>query len=242
VRNTYVTLSSVWTWAVEELDVKHAVRPIAIPDAATKVVDPLTQDEIQALLKACRYTNPWEGRPGTKSRRPTANRDKAIVFFLLDTGVRASEFCDVDIGDMDQKTGKVKVAGKALGRGSKERIVYLGKSARRAIWRYLQSRDSRRTDDPLFATGPTERPFERNVLRRLLNRMGKRAGLAKNVYPHRFRHTFSVNFLRNGGNVFELQQLLGHTSLEMVKRYSKIAQSDVEAAHRRASPVDNWRL
>jgi len=80
------------------------------------------------------------------------------------------------------------------------------------------------------------------VLRRLLNRMGERAGLAKSVYPHRFRHTFSVNFLRNGGNVFELQQLLGHTSLEMIKRYAKIAQSDVEAAHRRASPVDNWRL
>jgi len=242
VRNTYVTLSSVWTWAVEELDVPHAVRPIAIPDAAQKVVDPLTQDEIQALLKACKHTNPWEGRPGTRSRRPTANRDKAIVFFVLDTGVRASEFCDVDIGDMDQKTGKVKVAGKALGRDSKERIVYLGKSARRAIWRYLQSRESRRPDDPLFVTGPSERPFERNVLRRLLNRMGERAGLAKSVYPHRFRQTFSVNFLRNGGNVFELQQLLGHTSLEMVKRYARIAQSDVEAAHRRASPVDNWRL
>jgi integrase/recombinase XerD len=161
---------------------------------------------------------------------------------LIDTGVRATEFCEVVVSEVDLKTGRTKVAGKALGRDSKERIVYLGKSAKRAIWRYLQTRESRRTDDPLFATGPDERPFERNVLRRLLNRLGKRAGLAKSVYPHRFRHTFAINFLRNGGNVFELQDLLGHTSLKMVKRYAKIAQSDVEAAHRRASPVDNWRL
>ena len=242
VRNTYITLSSFWTWAEKEFEARHVVRPIAIPEAPEKVIEPLTREEVEALLDACKYTKPWENRPGTRTRRATYIRDRAIVLFLLDTGVRAQEFCEVTIGEANLKTGKVKVAGKALGRGSKERIVYLGKSARRATWRYLQTREWRRPDDPLFATGSDERQFERNVLRRLLNRMGERAGLSKSVYPHRFRHTFAINFLRNGGNLFELQRLLGHTSLKMVMRYARIAESDTEAAHRQASPVDNWRL
>lgn len=242
VRNTYITLSSCWTWAEQEFEARHAVRPIAIPEAAEKVIEPLAKEDVEALFSACGYTKPWKNRSNTRTRRPTCTRDRAIVLFLLDTGVRAEELCEVMMDEADLKTSRVKVAGKARGRDPKERIVHLGKGARRAIWRYLQTREWQRPNDPLFATGPDEQPFDRHVLRRLLNRMGERAGLSKSVYPHRFRHTFAINFLRNGGNLFELQRLLGHTSLKMVMRYARIADSDTEAAHRRASPVDNWRL
>ena len=72
-------------------------------------------------------------------------------------------------------------------------------------------------------------------------RPGQRAGVP-DVFPHRFRHTFAINFLRNGGNVFALQRNMGHESLTMVNSYLHVAQSDLQAAHQDAGPVMNWLL
>ena len=188
--------------------------PVPAPKANHAEVNPFTQEEVQAILQAADRL-----------------RDRTLLLFLLDTGIRSSELCGLKITDVDLNTGKVFVKGK----GKKERYCYLGAMARRSLWKYLAERDS---GEPLFTTRG-DRPFTVFWLRGLVVKIAKRAGIAK-AHPHRFRHTFAVQFLRNGGDIFALQILLGHSSLEMVRHYARLAAADAEVAHRRASPADNW--
>jgi integrase/recombinase XerD len=162
---------------------------------------------------------------------------------LIDSGLRASELCSLRIADLDQKTGKITIRHGVNGgaKGGKARFVYLGKTARKAVWRYLAEReDGENSESPLFV-GKSGYPLNRDSLRQVIHAIGEKASI-QHAYPHRFRHSFAIQYLRSGGDIFTLKDLLGHNSLEMVQHYARIADVDVQEAHRKASPVDNWRL
>ena len=242
VLNEYTALASFWSWAVAEGYTEyHIIQPIKPPRPSEPVIDPLTQTDFQALLKVTDFTASWKTKPRTRSSRPEIlrSRDRAILLFLLDTGVRAAELCRLCIADLDLKNGSATITGKSRlnsGRG-KTRVVHFGRNTRKAIWEYLATREVG-ANEPVFATiGGSF--LDRRHLGRHIKRLASRAGI-KNVSPHRFRHTFAINYLRNGGDIYTLQSILGHTSLDMVRRYLKIAEADCADAHRRASPVDNW--
>lgn len=169
-----------------------------------------------------------------------AKRDTAIIYLLLDTGLRASEVSRLLVEDVNMETGAVHVRPYGSGAKSKDRTVYLGQSARKTLWLYLAERDQLHKNDVIFLTNE-DKPLDRHALYKMLSRLGERANVA-DVHPHRFRHTFAIQYLRNGGDIFTLQRLLGHSSLEMVKHYLAIADTDSQTAHKRASPVDRWRL
>lgn len=248
ILNIHTCLRSLWTWAIAEGHATvHAPSAVDVPKPQPPAIHPLTRDQVQALLDATTRGSPWSTSPETQTELPKLQqlRDQAILRVLLDTGIRASELCALSLADLDLQAGTLRVRGKSRlnsGQG-KQRTVHIGTRTRRALWSYLAERKKDAhlsSDSPLFATRAGD-PIDRRTLRTHLHRLGRRAGVP-GVYPHRLRHTFALAYLRNGGDIYTLQALLGHTSLEMVRRYLHLTQADAEAAHRRASPVDNWRL
>lgn len=245
VRNVWATLSSFFRWAGLEFNLANPMIGIPAPRFETAPVKPFSKESVEKLLKACkmcRESRPFDRRRFT-TKRPMYRRDQALILTLLDTGLRASELCSLRIEDFDIKTGRVDVRHGVTGgaKGGKGRVVYLGRTARRSLWRYLAEReDDEDPEAPLFL-GKFYRPLNKDALRQLVKGLGKKAGV-KNCHPHRFRHTFAITYLRSGGDVFTLQALLGHSSLKMVQHYARIAEIDLQRAHRKASPADNWRL
>ena len=246
VCNIHTDLSSFYTWATSpgvELVRNHILRTIERPRFEAPQIDTFTKTDIAALLKACDDSRSVNGA-GERVPRTTRHRDRAIIHILLSTGVRASELCDIRIRDVDMSSKTIHVAGKGKGRDSKPRTVYFGRTASTALWRYLAPRMKElRPNDPLFPVDldGVFRPMTRDVLRTLMHRIGERAGIP-NVYPHRFRHTFATEFLRNGGDLLKLKVLMGHSTLEMVERYAHVLAADAAVAHQGADPADNWRV
>lgn len=228
-------------WAAEDLKTGRPDLLIKMPAYTNKEISPFTTEEIQSMVRACeksKIISDGKRRP-YQFKRPLGLRNKALILVLLDTGVRAGEFCRLRIKDVNLDNGEVHVMPHHV-RKTRPRTVYLGKVARKAVWRYLAERPDAKPDDRLIVT-MYDHPMTQRSLLVEVKSIAEAAGV-KNAHPHRFRHTFAIQLLRNGADVFTLQRLLGHATLEMVKHYLSLADSDASEAHRKASPADNWRL
>jgi len=208
------TLKCFGNWlAAEELAPAAGLRSLRKPRVPAKLVEPVADDAMRRLLAAAGV------------------RDRAILLLLLDTGLRVSEAAALRLGDL-RPDGTLKVRGK----GSKERIVPVGSTARQAIIRYLGQRSQGRPDDALFLGRKGE--ISARGLQHMVRRLKGRVGMTGRLSPHSLRHTFARSYLVNGGDVFSLQRILGHATLDMVKRYVALADADLVARHSVASPAD----
>jgi integrase/recombinase XerD len=238
VLNHHIALSALWTWAVEEsVAERYVVREVRLPRPDRREIMPYTESDVKAMLQACDRTRGY-APTGAKCDNlpPTALRDRAIITLLVDTGIRATEFCELRIYQADLRNHRITVMGK----GRKERMMPISARTAQLLWRYSVERGEDRKAAPLFVNR-YGRPLERNTLRRLLQRVGDRAGV-HGANCHRFRHTFAIQFLRNSGHVYAGQRMPGHSTLETVKRYLATVQGDLERAHQDAGPVANWLL
>lgn len=243
ILNVYINLSSLYHWAVDAgFAQTNLIQSIKIVKPAKVVIQPYTQSDLKRLLQACEQSEKGPSQSTQAYQRPTRWRDRAILLLLVDTGMRAAELCQLRLDDLDLVSGLLKVTGKGPGNDGKQRFVPIGKRASLALKEHLQTRPLQ-PSDPLFSVGPKgeERPLHEDVLYKLITRLGARAGVTHPTV-HRFRHTFAINFLRNGGNALVLQRILGHATLEMVNRYVAIAEYDLSLAQKTASPADGWRL
>ena len=165
--------------------------------------------------------------------KPKSNGNRRLhllILTMLDTGCRVSEALTLRVSDIDFDNLLVKLDGK----GRKQRLVPISGELRKALYRHIAERQFE-AHDLVFATHTGTLWSRRNVLRgvkQVCRSMGFEPP-ARTV--HAFRHTFAVNYLRRGGSVFHLQKTLGHTTLEMSRRYSNLDTSDLQAAHERLS-------
>jgi integrase/recombinase XerD len=199
---------------------------LKLPRTPRKVIQTFSHEQIQKLLGVI------------DMKHPTGFRNYTIILLLLDTGIRLSELIGLKIDDIDFQQSCLLVKGK----GNKERVVPFGSQVRRTLRRYVMrfrsEPDSPRTEEVFLSEdGFSLRP---RAVQSMLKRLEKKANLSGiGVNPHRFRHTFAREFLVNGGNIFSLQKILGHSSLEVVKMYVNLMTNDILNQHRRFSPVDN---
>jgi integrase/recombinase XerD len=165
-----------------------------------------------------------------KPRARCQRRLHLLTLLLLDTGCRISEALTLRVREIDMENMLLTLDGK----GRKQRIVPFSFELRRAFFRYMAD-FSRKPDSLLFAS-KNETLLGRRVTLRDVKGLCRRLGFTPPARTlHAFRHTFAINYLRKGGSVFHLQKVLGHSTLEMTRRYANLMTEDLQAVHERVS-------
>jgi integrase/recombinase XerD len=229
--NCYLrAVRAFWSWLVaEEFIETNPFNKITIPKPPKKVVTPFSEEQIRSLLSAI------------DTRSAVGFRDWTIILTLLDTGMRVSELTDLKLDDVNLAQRCLRVRGK----GNKERIVPFGISVQRAIAKYI----NKYRPNPAYPLSGNlflnrdGMPLTPNRIESIIERYASKVGIqGVRASPHTFRHTFAITYLRNGGDIFTLQRILGHETLDMVRNYVCLAQYDLQEAHLRCSPVDNLKI
>jgi len=172
------------------------------------------------------------GSPDPKSL--LFSRDVAILELLYASGLRASELCDVKSRDVNLKVGCVRVMGK----GSKERVVPLGRAAAQAIARYQSETRPKleRTPVEQLFLSRTGKPLERIALWMLVEKHGRRSGLLKSISPHVLRHCFASHLVSGGADLRVVQELLGHADINTTQVYTHVDAGRLKAVHEKFHP------
>jgi len=222
------TLRAFFSWlATEELIQNSPATDLKPPKVVRKVISTLSDEEIRCILNTLSATNPGDAR------------NQTIFMLLLDTGLRIGELVNLKMGDAHIDEGFLKVMGK----GKKERLVPIGSNAQRALQRYLfrhRLKPAHSGIENVFLSVHGT-PLTENSIKLMFARLAKRSGVHR-IHAHLCRHTFATRYLINGGDVFTLQQILGHSTLEMVGHYVNLSSSHIAVQHQKYSPLDRLNI
>ena len=162
-------------------------------------------------------------------------RDRTLFSLFLDTGIRLGEISSLSVDDVDLRNGYLTVTGK----GRKQRYVPFGREMKKLLWRYIKQRvvRVRQGTNHLFIT-QTGTTITSSGIQMLFRRVKHGLGIKGKFSPHLMRHSFSVNYINNGGDSFSLQRILGHTTQEMTSRYVHLSTTNLKDQHTKYSPID----
>lgn len=193
------------------------MKGVKMPKLPKSVPTVLSVEEVKSLISAAK-----------------TERDKAIFLVLLDTGMRASELCNLCAKDIDIRTGTIWVR---QGKGNKDRVCFVGAKTVKAILRYYAARGVPSGNDFIWVSEKAGGHFTYSGLAQMLQDYERDLGFKCNA--HRLRRTFATTCLRSGMNIFTLQKLMGHEDLTVLRSYLVLLDDDLHDAHRRYGVVDN---
>ena len=225
VARTLAAVRSFHKFLVREGDATDdPAEGVSRPKVPRNLPRPLTVDEVSALVAA----------PGGDGK-PATLRDQAILETLYGAGLRISELVGLDVDDVDLEEGSVR----AVGKGSKERVVPLGRYATKAVESYLvrgrPSLAGPRSGGALFLNQRGGR-LTRQGTTNMIKAQAKRAGIRKRVTPHMLRHSFATHLLEGGADVRVVQELLGHASVATTQIYTLVTKDRLRKVYFEAHP------
>ena len=191
-----------------------------LPKAKRMELDVLSDAEVQRLLN------------GFDLRRELHLRNYCICALMIDSGLRMNEVVTLRCSKLKLAEGYAIVDGK----GNKQRAVPLGRNTQRALGEYLNRRPA--SSSAFVFLMPNRKPITINSVKQMFQALKGSRGIPR-LHAHLLRHTFATRFLENGGDMYTLQQILGHTSLEMVKRYVHTNHQRMIPRFSKFSPLDN---
>jgi site-specific recombinase XerD len=225
-RNRHMALRRYSAWLADEGEIDaDPLVGLKPPRLDKKVTDALTDDEVKALISACRGKDFLE------------RRDEAIIRLMAETGVRAGELVGMLVSDVDINRGTVTVR---RGKGGKGRVVPFSPQTAQAIDRYIRSRRSHRLarTDALWLGGGGQ-TFGYHGLARALKLRAQMARI-NGFHPHVFRHTAATRWLRQGGSEAGLMAVAGWSTRDMIDRYTGASASERAAAEARRLNLGDW--
>lgn len=211
-------------WNREGLIARNPMALVEKPRKERHLIRPLTPEQAALLIGQADIRT----FPGL--------RDRAMMMLMLDSGLRVTEVLTLEASRIDWMSCTLTVMGK----GRKERTVPFSASTCQALLEYSRVRAKKYPGAVHFFLGRTGKKLERGRVRRTIHRYGKQAGIdGVRVSPHTLRHTFAVFYIRNGGDSFSLQEILGHSTLEMTRQYVHLARRDIAEQHKKCSPMES---
>lgn len=186
-------------------------------------MEPLSPDEIKNVVSSI------------NRKSYSGERNHAVLVTLLDTGLRSSEVTGITLSNLNLKDGYIRITGK----GDKERIVPIGKFVRMELMHYIEKVRPQvyGGDNNNLFLSQDGRPMTTNTVKMVFSKLAKSLRVHR-LHAHLCRHTFAVNYLLNGGDIFSLWEILGHITLEMVNHYLHFTSSQITAQHHKYSPMD----
>jgi len=202
---------------------ENPLRYLRTPRVTPRLPEVLTGEDIEQIIQQ------------VKEERPLGLRDRAMLEILYAAGLRVSELVHLSVRDIDLQVGYLRTKGK----GSKERIVPIGRSAIQALKKYLQGPRHalalKAKGETLFL-GRGGRGITRQGFWKILRRYASAAGIRKKITPHTLRHSFATHLLEGGADLRAVQSMLGHADIATTQIYTHVSRNHLKRQHQKYHP------